>query len=81
MSLNIGDQVKIIITEIRLYGLHTVQIINHEQYDGILIPSYKKTTPIFKIRYKGLKLWGRVIRIDNKLVDIIDEDDVIITRQ
>lgn len=74
MSLNIGDQVKIIIVEKRLCGLHIVKIINHEQYSAILIPTRKENCKWFKICFEGLTLRAQVIRINKNQVDLLEEN-------
>lgn len=67
MILKVGDLVEVIIVEWNLCGLHSVKIINFNNYDGILMPNTRKMCEIY---YTGLKLIARVIRINKTFVDL-----------
>lgn len=71
MSLKIDDVVEVVIVKRNEYGIHNVQIIGSDYYEGILIPILHKNQygTWSGIYYEGLRVPARVIRMNNKFID------------
>lgn len=72
MTLKIDDLVVAVIVKWQLCGLHKVSIIGYEHYDGLLIPARGTINKWSPIRYEGLKVRARVLRVDRYYLDLVE---------